>query len=170
MPISQDKIQKLKHDNDYEEKNFISRNLLIEEYEESIITGPKYVCVCCGLLEFQDSVEIFFENNTITELDEKVFCLKTKYFDNDYNWICKVCTKQIQDKKIPKIALSNSLDFPIIDENIKNLTELEERLCSPRVAFLKIRQLNIEQNANGNFLIKFFLYKYFFNLFVNSLN
>ena len=171
--IVDDENNKMISQNDCNENNDL---LLIEEYEENIISGPKYVCVCCGSLEFFESVEIFFENNNLNGFESKVFCLKKKYFDNDYHWICKVCTSQIRENKIPKMALSNSLDFPVIDENIKNLTELEERLCSPRVAFLKIRQLNIEENANGNFsltiftnkyikYIKILIYKYFLYLY-----
>jgi hypothetical protein len=37
----------------------ITPNLLMNEYEENIESGPKYVCVCCGTLEFRDSVEIY---------------------------------------------------------------------------------------------------------------
>jgi hypothetical protein len=135
----------------------INLNLLMEEYEENILNGPKYVCVCCGSLEFQDCVEIFLHNQTVGKLQSSVFYLKKKYFDSDYYWICKVCLRQIDESKVPTIALSNKLDFPAIDEEIKNLTELEERLCSPRVAFLKIRQLNSNE-ANGNNLEKFTLF------------
>lgn len=142
---------------DGRKRETLQSNRFVDEYEESIKSGPRYVCVCCGLLEFQDSVEIFFENATTihNELKSKAVFLKKKFFDNNYYWICKVCSKQLNENKLPKIALVNSLEFPVINEQIRNLSELEERLCSPRVAFLKIRQLNYE-NENGNEL-KFML-------------
>lgn len=141
--------------------NNLSSKRFFDDYEESVMLGPRYVCVCCGLLEFKDSVEPFFENATKTqnELKTQAFFLKRKFFDNDdnNNWICKVCSRQLNENKLPKIALINSLEFPVINETIKDLSELEERLCSPRVAFLKIRQLNYDYE-NGNFKIVKMIY------------
>jgi hypothetical protein len=94
-------------------------------------------------------LKYILHNQTVGKLQSSIFFLKKKFFDSDCNWICKVCLRQIDENKVPSIALSNHLDFPVIDEKIKNLTELEERLCSPRVAFLKIRQLNSNEE-NGN--------------------
>lgn len=47
-------------------------------------------------------------------------------------------------KKIPSLSLSNGLDFPIVPECLKILTRLEERLCSPRIPFMQIRNLGID--------------------------
>ncbi|CAF1096137.1 unnamed protein product, partial [Brachionus calyciflorus] len=43
--------------------------------------------------------------------------------------------------KIPQLALSNGLQFPDVNVVLSRLNDLEERLCSPRVAFIRIKDL-----------------------------
>ena len=75
--------------------------------------------------------------------------------------ICNTCDTYARgNKKVPRLALSNGLDFNAIDESLENLNELEERLCSPRIPFLKIRPLGWDKQK-GNFY--FFQQIFFLN-------
>ena len=51
------------------------------------------------------------------------------------------CRKDIVSNKVPNLSLSNGLAFYEIPDCLKTLTELEERLTSPRIPFMVIRSL-----------------------------
>jgi hypothetical protein len=63
-------------------------------------------------------------------------------------YICKTCSKNIEEHKIPKLCLNNGLDFPELPQCIKELNNLEERLVSPRVPFMRMMQLG-HDNQKG---------------------
>ena len=60
--------------------------------------------------------------------------------------------------KIPKIALSNKLEFNVIAPCIEQLNDVEERMCSPRIAFIRIRPLawDAQKGNKTRFLINMF--------------
>ena len=43
--------------------------------------------------------------------------------------------------KVPSCAKANKMTFPERPEVLKNLTPLEERLISPRIPFMQVREL-----------------------------
>lgn len=59
---------------------------------------------------------------------------------NDTEWICSTCHSNLKDGKLPSCAKANKMTFPDKPE-ILNLTVLEERLISPRIPFMQIREL-----------------------------
>lgn len=77
--------------------------------------------------------------------------------DRDYNF-CKNCHNNInKDGKFPNICLNKGvfdtelredqkgLHFPKVPEWLKGLTVLEERLCAPRIPFMRICSLGYEK-------------------------
>ena len=55
--------------------------------------------------------------------------------------LCVTCRKDIMSNKVPNLSLSNGLAFYEVPDCLKVLTELEERLISPRIPFMVIRSL-----------------------------
>ena len=52
-------------------------------------------------------------------------------------WICKTCLQSIKSGKVPTCALINGFGFPEKPPQL-NLTEMEERLISPRIPFMQV--------------------------------
>lgn len=134
-----------------------SRNFIIERYNKGIEEGPDYVCICCGGLFFKRTVtkitekfsnEIKSKNQT---LYNKVFVLSNKV-SHGFQWFCATCFRYIIENECPRLCLNNNLHFPPIVPEIKVLNELEERLVSPRIPYLRIKPLgwDKQQGLVGN--------------------
>ncbi len=119
------------------------RKIAIENYELAIKEGPNMICVCCGGLFFSRSVKKFNENDYKNkDFLSQIFYVKIKCGELNCYWICTTCDKYSRGNQIlPRLALSNGLNFNEIDPSLQILNELEERLCSPRIPFLRIRPL-----------------------------
>lgn len=94
---------------------------------------PRYVCLCCECLFFHHSVVKATEDE-IVELTYE----RTKF---QSAFIRKTCRTQHRKGKIPTLKVTNGLEFPEIPNFLANLTRLEERLVSPIVPFMQIRDL-----------------------------
>ena len=111
-------------------------------YESKIKQGPTHICSCCGGLWFEYSIREF----TIDMLRNKG--LKEEFIDtvcflkNSIIKLCVTCRKDIILNKVPNLCLSNGLAFYDVPDCLKILTELEERLISPRIPFMIIRTLS----------------------------
>lgn len=66
-------------------------------------------------------------------------------------WICCMCLKYVKNGKMPPCCIANGLEFPTIPEELK-LTKLEERLVSPRLVFMQLREMprGGQINLKGN--------------------
>lgn len=67
-------------------------------------------------------------------------------------WVCKTCLLAVRQDKIPTCSLTNDMKFPPpIPEELK-LTHLEERLISPHLAFMQLKELprGGQLNLKGN--------------------
>lgn len=61
------------------------------------------------------------------------------------HWICMTCHKYGCNRIVPPLNLARGLDFPEVDPSILDLNEVEERLCSPRIAFQRIKYAGWDQ-------------------------
>jgi hypothetical protein len=130
------------------EKNTIRRgelrvgNLLynIKEFEAKKKEGPTSVCTCCGGLWFQSSTRLVTPSPTDSELENKVFFLKEEYEPR----LCETCYRDYRKGSVPRLALSNGIQFPKIPTILQDLTTLEERLCALRLPFMQIRSLGVD--------------------------
>ena len=55
-------------------------------------------------------------------------------------WICVTCDSNLKKGKVPSCSKANKMGFPDKLHSL-NLTPLEERLISPRIPFMQIREL-----------------------------
>ena len=129
---------------------------LATAYEETVKEGPVYVCVSCGGLFFKRTVKEFNEIKCRSLLNAENYSKSTlaisNVCDEGKRWICITCERYIQSKRLPKIALGNGLQFVTINPLIESLNELEERLISPRIPFIRIRTLgyDYQKSIRGN--------------------
>ena len=72
---------------------------------------------------------------------KKKFIDTVCYLEHTIIKLCVTCRRDIMSNKIPNLCLSNGLAFYEIPDCLKILTELEERLISPRIPFMVIRSL-----------------------------
>ncbi len=110
-------------------------------YELKIKEGPTHICSCCGGLWFEYSIREFTVEMLTNKGLKKEFIDTVCYLQNTIIKLCVTCRKDIMSNKIPNLCLSNYLAFYEIPDCLKILTELEERLISPRIPFMVIRSL-----------------------------
>ena len=110
-------------------------------YEFKIREGPTHICSCCGGLWFDYSVREFTIESLINKGLRTEFIDTVCYLKDRIIKLCVTCRKDILLNKVPTLCLSNGLAFYEIPDCLKILTELEERLISPRIPFMVIRSL-----------------------------
>lgn len=108
-----------------------ARNII--RFLEDRYETPKYICVCCEGLFFYHSVKTATDEE-ITELAPPRSKFSTVY-------ICTTCRQQFKKGKLPTLAVKIGLEFPDLPKCITDLTPLEERLVSPYINFMQLRDL-----------------------------
>ncbi|CAF1499903.1 unnamed protein product [Adineta steineri] len=114
-------------------------------YESKIKEGLTHICSCCGGLWFAYSIREYTVEMLAKKGLKKEFIDTVCYLKHEIIELCTTCRKHIMSNKIPNIALSNGLAFYKIPDCLKILTELEERLISPRIPFMVIRTLGFSK-------------------------
>jgi rubrerythrin len=92
---------------------------LVEKYSDQIRQSPSYICSCCGGLWYEKST-------TITSQEELIRCGCSQDFidtvlrvHQNQHRFCGTCKRNIAQKQIPRLCLSNGFDFPIVPSEIK---------------------------------------------------
>ncbi len=124
----------------YLKKNFLGLEL-IEKYFQNVKQGPNYICYSCGGLWFKHSVRRITVNLIQKPIFQKLSLLNLPHENDKVKFLCNTCYNSIRINKIPTLCLINGLTLPEIPEVLKNLTKMEERLISPRIPFLQIKEL-----------------------------
>ncbi len=111
-------------------------------FHKDISVGPEYICTCCEQLWYKSSVTKcnpdLYKSCTREILN---LCLTgLKSIDNT-EWICSTCHSNLKAGKLPTCAKANKMTFPEKPDVLKDLTPLEERLISPRIPFMQVREL-----------------------------
>ena len=114
---------------------------MITKFHDSIGCGPEYICTCCDQLWYKTSVrKCNTSNYTKCQKDLVQSCITgVKSMDNT-EWICNTCHLNIREGKLPRCSKANGMNFPD-KPSVLDLTPLEERLLSPRIPFMQIREL-----------------------------
>ena len=113
----------------------------ISNFFNSVIAcGPNFVCSCCTQTFFRHSVHV------VTSLRETETYLSASQFLTGFisveekEWICINCLSAIKKGRMPKFWIHNGLMFPDRPKELE-LSNLEERLVSPRLPFMQLREL-----------------------------
>ena len=115
----------------------------IELFHQNISVGPEYICTCCDQLWYKSSITkcnaSLYQPCSREILDS---CLTGLKSIDDTEWICGTCHSNLKAGKLPTCAKANKMTFPEKPDVLKpDLTPLEERLISPRIPFMQVREL-----------------------------
>lgn len=104
----------------------------IQSFHKKVSHGPVYVCSCCTQTWFKESVHnaIHLQNSTLA-----MKCLTGFISVDNIEWVCNTCYNNIKANKVPALAVVNGMGFPPKTQELF-ITELEERLISPRIPFM----------------------------------
>ncbi|XP_060603886.1 uncharacterized protein LOC132756767 [Ruditapes philippinarum] len=122
-------------------------NKVIRKFHKLVSVGPDFVCSSCTQTFFKHSVRTA---NTLPNEVRRKFLSNIKSVDSE-EWICLNCWTSLKKEKTPKFWLHNGLRFPIKPDELQ-LTDLEERLVSPRLPFMQVREMprGGQLNLRGN--------------------
>ncbi|XP_078383840.1 uncharacterized protein LOC144666317 [Oculina patagonica] len=114
---------------------------MINLFHNNIKRGPEYICTCCDQLWYKSSV-VKCNANKYKACPQDVVdsCVTGLRSVDDIEWICSTCDTNLKKGKLPSCSKANKMSFPKKPE-LLSLTPLEERLVSPRIPFMQIREL-----------------------------
>jgi len=99
-----------------------SYDKLVEKCIAKIRQAPTCICSCCGSLCYEESTSITSKE----ELQEKgcteEFITAVLHCNQNIHRLCCTCKTYVlrkDDKKLPRVALANGLDFPEIPDQLK---------------------------------------------------
>jgi hypothetical protein len=116
-------------------KKIVDAGTLIKNFHDLVEKGPCYVCTCCDQLWYRESVSSTAHCSN-SDLKLKVFT--NVLSEQNKEWLCHTCLNYIKKEKLPPLAKNNMMKFPQKPPCL-NLTQLEERLISPRIPFMQLR-------------------------------
>ena len=99
------------------------------------------VCTCCDQLWYRSYVREC-EGNKYPKCSETLLkaCVTSTASIYNTKWICSTCQSKLRNGKLPDCSKANKMGFPVKPQCL-NLTLLDERLISPRIPFIQIREL-----------------------------
>jgi len=112
---------------------------MIGKYEKAIRDGPTIVCSCCAGLYFPQSIQIWSKG-----MSSELMTIVRQVYTAEVIQLCRTCRRYVAQGLVPRLCLANGLAFPDLPDVLKGLTELEERLSSPRLPFMQIRPRGID--------------------------
>lgn len=116
-----------------------SSETIISNFHKVILHGPEFICISCNQIFFRHSVLEFDLTRPSSTLINS--CTTSITSVENKKWICMQCKKYLKDDKVPPCSVGNGLKFPCIPKELQGLTKLEERLISPRIPFMQIKEL-----------------------------
>ena len=114
---------------------------VIQSCHDSIKYGPEYIRTCCDQLWYRSSVTKC-DANKYTKCTKNLLdaCITGKTSVDKTEWVCSTCHSNLSDGKLPVCSKAIKIGFPVKPECL-NLTPSEERLISPPIPFMQIREL-----------------------------
>ena len=94
-------------------------------------------CRVCDQLWYGHSV-VIVQKNSFPDCNAVDVCLPDIRQSEGYQLICKACLSHLKKKKIPPSSTANGMGFPEIPQHLKDLYQVEWRLVSPRIPFMKV--------------------------------
>lgn len=115
---------------------------IIVDFHKSVQEGPIHVCQCCKQTWFKESV-----SKAVNIPDGILQQCQVRKADI----VCRTCKLYLKTNRIPPCSVANGMAFPSKPKELE-LTELEERLVSPRIPFMQLREKprGGQLSINGN--------------------
>ena len=110
-------------------------------FQEKIQSGPDFVCTCCHRIMYRQNVQLYDKGKylKLSEEDYKTILQPFMYTSIDGNtWICVTCHRSLCRGKMPRQAKANDLILDPTPDELAELNDIEIRLLSRRIPFMKI--------------------------------
>ena len=115
--------------------------------------GAIYPCLCCHKTFFRNGVRKanpkemnkkyrFFEKSVDMTV---IHAGPNKFFIKDYYWMCHGCFDKIKGNSMPATSVMNANKIYDLPDCLRNLTEVENVLLAPRIAFMKMIRLPVSR-------------------------
>ena len=120
-----------------EEKNYLKS---VKQYYKNLQDSPCYACGCCDQLHFKKRLSL------LKVEDVKEDWLDICYIGSDEEefYLCKKCQGYMKVDTVPPLARINGFEFPAVPSVLDELNVMEERIISPRITFMLIKQLGVD--------------------------
>jgi len=95
---------------------------LLDKYMTKIRQAPTFICSCCGALCYEESTSIITKEELREKGCSEEFVTAVLHYNQDIHRLCCTCKSYVlrkDDKKLPRVALANGLDFPEIPDQLK---------------------------------------------------
>ena len=113
-----------------------------QKFLSAVREGPEYICNCCHRLMYQKTV-VEFHLRKYSKLSEDVlhgvFPPERELASAHQKvWICSTCNSTLKKGKMPAQAKANNLGLEDIPHVLLELNNMETRLVSMRIPFMKM--------------------------------
>ena len=115
----------------------ISLDDLIKNFHKEVEKGPVHKCCICDQLWYRHSV-VILQSSSLPECPAFDACVSDIKQSEGKKLICNTCLSHLKKKKIPPSSTANGMGFPEIPQHLKDLHQVEWRLVSPRIPFMKV--------------------------------
>ena len=110
-------------------------------FQKKVQSGPDFICTCCHRIMYRQTVKLYDKGKypKLSEEEYRTILQPYIYTSIDGNtWICVTCDRSLCRGKIPKQAKANNLMLDNTPDELAELNDIEIRLLSLRVPFMKI--------------------------------
>ena len=115
----------------------VSLDDLIKNFHQEVGKGPVHKCCVCDQLWYRHGV-VIVQKNSLPDCNAVDVCLPDIRRSEGNQLICKTCLSHLRKRKIPPSSTANGMGFPEIPQHLKDLHQVEWRLVSPRIPFMKV--------------------------------
>ena len=120
-----------------EKSKQLSLDDMIKIFHQDVAKGPVHKCCVCEQLWYRHSVAIL-KNKNLPNCHAVDMCVSDMLRSGENTLICNTCFSHLKKKKIPPSATVNGMGFPEIPQHLRDLHQVEWRLVSPRILFMKV--------------------------------
>ena len=110
---------------------------LIKVFHKEVAKGPVHKCCVCDQLWYRHIV-VLIQRNNLPDCNAVDLCVPDIRQSKGNELICNTCLSHLKKKKIPPSSIANGMGFPVIPQHLKDLHQVEWRLVSPRIPFMKV--------------------------------
>ena len=115
----------------------ISLDDLIKKFHKEVEKGPVHKCCVCDQLWYRHSV-FAVQSSRLPDCPALHMCVPDIKNCERKKLICSTCFSHLKKKKIPPSSTANGMGFPEIPQHLQDLHQVEWRLVSPRIPFMKV--------------------------------
>ena len=122
-------------------KNTNDISKITSSFLEKIKFGPDFVCCCCHRIMYRQNVQLYYKGKYAKLSKEQFRTILEPYIYTSIDgntWICVTCNRSLSRGKMPRQAKANDLKLDQPPDTLAELNDIEIRLLSRRIPFMKI--------------------------------